>query len=108
MAFDAYDPDQVEERKTRRKAKADPDQMDLAWVASDERGRRVLRRILETCGLMAASYVPGDALGTAFNEGKRNIGMRLHLVLANAGEGTARAILAEPLPEHDGRNRRAD
>lgn len=108
MGFDAYDADQVEERRTRRKVKADPDQMDLAWVASDERGRRFLRRVIEACGLMSQSYVAGDALGTAFNEGKRSIGARLHVAITNAGDGVARAILAEPLPEHDGRNRRAD
>lgn len=108
MAFDPYDQDQVEERKIRRKAKAEPDQTDLAWVASDERGRRALRRIMEVCGLTSRSYVAGDALGTAFNEGKREIGLQLHSAITKSGDGLARAILAEPLPEYDGRNQRAD
>lgn len=106
--FDPYDQDQVEEKKIRRKAKAEPAQIDLAWVASDEKGRRVLRRIIEICGLMSGSYAQGDALATAYNEGKRNIGVQLHTAITSAGDGLDRAILSEPLPEYDGRNRRAD
>lgn len=50
--------------------------LDLEWVMSDGRGRRVVWRLLEQAGVFRLSYT-GDALSTAFNEGQRNIGLRL-------------------------------
>lgn len=50
--------------------------LDLEWVMSDGRGRRVVWRLLEQAGVFRLSYA-GDALSTAFNEGQRNIGLRL-------------------------------
>jgi len=49
---------------------------DLEWVMSDSRGRRVLWRLLEQAGVFRLSYT-GEAQSTAFNEGQRNIGLRL-------------------------------
>ncbi|GAN88044.1 hypothetical protein LU298_11435 [Komagataeibacter intermedius] len=95
--YDPHDPEQVSERRTRRKARAATDQLDLAWVASDPRGRRVLLRILNETQFMAGSFVPGDPLATAFREGQRDIGIKLHTVLTNAGEGVLSNILMESL-----------
>lgn len=33
---------------------------------------RVLRDLVEECGLMQRSFVPGDSHGTAFNDGARS------------------------------------
>lgn len=94
---DPFSPEDVAERKTRRKARASVDQLDMQWVCSDPRGRRVLARIMAATGMMLPSYVPGDALTTAYREGQRDIGIKLHAVLTNAGEGLAQSILSEPV-----------
>ncbi|NHN85795.1 hypothetical protein GOB93_14255 [Acetobacter musti] len=101
MTYDPNDVAQVEEKRSRRKAKATGPQRDLLWVCSDPRGRRVLARILQGTGPLAASFIPGDALGTAYREGQRSVGIELHSVLTNAGEGLAGSILAERLTGDD-------
>ncbi|WP_118963038.1 Bbp19 family protein [Komagataeibacter saccharivorans] len=101
MATDPYDHDQVSERRTRRKARASVEQLDLQWLGADARGRRVLARIMAMTGLMQASYVPGDALTTAFREGQRNIGIQLHAVLTNAGDGLVDKVLSETIASDD-------
>ena len=60
----------------------DPDQAELAnqiedlrWVMSDKRGRRVVWRLLEIAGIYRLSYTGDDR--TAFNEGQRNVGLKL-------------------------------
>ncbi|MBM3099139.1 hypothetical protein JRX38_14200 [Gluconobacter cerinus] len=95
MSYDPHDVDQVSERKTRRKAKATHEQIDLQRICADPSGRRVLARILAATGYMHASYVPGDPLATAYREGMRSIGIDLHAALTNAGDDFARVILAE-------------
>lgn len=50
---------------------------DLHAVAAEHAGQRVLRRILRQCNVHAASYAPGDALATAYNEGLRAVGLWL-------------------------------
>lgn len=63
---------------------------DLAWLMSSKRGRRVVWRLLKNAGVYRLSYSPGDALGTAFNEGNRNQGQRLlALVMEHAGPSYA-------------------
>lgn len=60
----------------------DPEQLELAnqiedlkWVMSDKRGRSVVWRQLEIAGIYRLSYTGDDR--TAFNEGQRNIGLKL-------------------------------
>lgn len=53
-----------------------PEALDLQWVMSDKRGRRHVWRQLELAGVYRLSYT-GEAQGTAFNEGRRNDGLRL-------------------------------
>ncbi|WEQ51205.1 hypothetical protein LV478_11755 [Komagataeibacter oboediens] len=101
MATDPYDRDQVAQRRTRRKARASVEQLDLQWLAADARGRRVLSRIMAMTGIIQASYVPGDALTTAFREGQRNIGIQLHAVLTNAGEGLVNKVISETIASDD-------
>lgn len=63
---------------------------DLTWLMSSKRGRRVMWRLLENAGVYRLSYQPGDALGTAFNEGNRNQGQRLlALIQAHTSEDYA-------------------
>lgn len=49
---------------------------DWEWVTSDERGLRVVRRVMEVCGVFRAGFNP-NALTMAFGEGQRNVGLYL-------------------------------
>ena len=51
-----------------------------AWakLGEDFAGRRVLWDILEGCGLLTGSFAVGAPDLTAFNEGRRDIGLRIH------------------------------
>jgi hypothetical protein len=57
---------------------------DIRWVLSNTKGRRVLWFILSLCGVFRASYVPKDSTQTAFNEGRRDVGLRLLLEIQTA------------------------
>jgi hypothetical protein len=76
-AYDASDPKQVE-KKRLAKARWEKDSREvLAQLMSSPNGRRWMwEEILSPAGIYSISYVTGDAMGTAFNEGKRNIGNR--------------------------------
>lgn len=49
---------------------------DLALLMSTPTGRKVMWQILSTANIMAQSY-SGDAAATAFNEGRRAVGLQL-------------------------------
>lgn len=49
---------------------------DFKWLMGGKRGRRIVWRLLEKAGVFHNSFT-GNALGTAFNEGKRNYGLYL-------------------------------
>lgn len=60
------------ERRTRQQELAD-----LTYVLSTSKGRRLIWRLMETCGVHEISYVRGDTHHTAFLEGQRNVGNKL-------------------------------
>ncbi|MFT9221918.1 hypothetical protein [Gluconobacter oxydans] len=101
MSYDPNDRDDVSERRTRRKAKASQEQRDIQRVCETAEGRRVLARILSATGRETASFTPGDALMTAYLEGKRSVGILLHAQIINAGDHLPRAILAENVQGDD-------
>lgn len=49
---------------------------DFKWLMADPRGRRIVWRQLGESGVFASSYHP-TAMQMAFNEGKRNDGIKL-------------------------------
>lgn len=65
-----------EEKRTRDKLDADTEASDLVAQMSDQRGRRFVWRILEQAGVFRTSFNT-NSMTMAFNEGQRNIGLRL-------------------------------
>lgn len=52
------------------------EQDDIKWLMGSKRGRRVVWRQLERCGVYRLSFNHSGSI-TAFNEGMRNIGLML-------------------------------
>jgi len=44
---------------------------------SSDEGKAVLKDLMESCGCLVTSFVPGDPHQTAFNEGRREIVNRI-------------------------------
>lgn len=60
---------------------------DLRYVMQDKRGRRVIARILEMTGVDRSSFHTSGSV-MAFNEGQRNVGLKLlSQVLASSPDG---------------------
>jgi hypothetical protein len=59
---------------------------DLCTIMGSKEGRRVIWRLLERTGLFRSSFVAGDPLATAFNEGERNIGLELQVAVEGASQ----------------------
>jgi hypothetical protein len=74
--FDASDPKQVQDRKTALGRQRVTDEQVVKLLLSTEPGRSWVWRQLEFCHVFAQSF-DGEALGTAFNEGQRSVGLRL-------------------------------
>ena len=80
MSHDPTNPEDVKQRKLSDAVRRKQAETDLEWVLSDPRGRRVLQGVIEDCGVNRLSFVAGDPLATAFNEGRRSVG----IILTNA------------------------
>ena len=73
---------------------------DLRTVIEAPEGRRFLRRVLEQSNILSPSYAAGDALGTAYNEGLRAVGLWLKSEMDKARPGSfARIIGPESVQE---------
>jgi hypothetical protein len=69
---------------------------DMRAVLNLAAGRRVLGAVLQASNLLRPSYAPGDALGTAYNEGLRAVGLWLKLEIDRADpEAFARLLNKE-------------
>ena len=73
--MNASDPQQVAEIEGKAKRKREQDAVDLFAVMSTHEGRRFVWRILESAGLYRLSYTGNSE--TFFNEGQRNVGLKL-------------------------------
>lgn len=76
----AVGPDQQTKRadaETQRKQAIRDEIDELLWLMSDPRGRRFIWRLLKGFGIYQLSYVQGDPTHSAFNEGRRNEGLKL-------------------------------
>ena len=59
---------------------------DLRALLHTREGARFLSRLFDLTGVFAISYVAGDAGATAFNEGVRNVGLRVYADVLEADE----------------------
>lgn len=64
--------DSLDKQKENIKSAGD----DIAWLMSQERGRRIIYRLLSESGMFATSFNT-NALTMAFNEGQKVQGLRL-------------------------------
>ncbi len=78
-----FDPIDAEDQAASKKKLAEEQALanetaiaDFKWLMADTRGRRIVWRQLGESGVFASSYHP-TAMQMAFNEGKRNDGIKL-------------------------------
>lgn len=71
----ASDPNQVKSAKTKEESKRDQELNDMAHVLGSVQGRRFLWRLLSVCHVFKTSFTGNST--TFFNEGKRDIGLRI-------------------------------
>lgn len=68
---------------------------DIRWLMSDKRGRRIMWRLLAEAGVYRTSFNNSGSV-TAFNEGKRQIGL---VLIGEVNEHAANQFLVM-LKEH--------
>jgi hypothetical protein len=73
----AGDAKQVKERRDKAKKDALLRETGLKTLMGTSEGRMWMWWLLGMCGVYHLSFVPGNGDQTAFNEGARNIGLRL-------------------------------
>lgn len=82
-----YDADEtaLQERneKERQQEKARRDD-DMRWILSNVKGRRILGYLLNFTGTLRPSYSPKDAHQTAYNEGRRSVGLEFASLIEEA------------------------
>lgn len=64
-----------EETALRKRMANETEELDLKWLMSSKRGRRIVWRLLEQAGVFRISF-DANALQMAFKEGNRNFGNR--------------------------------
>jgi hypothetical protein len=74
---------------------------DIKAVCNLPQGRRLIWEILDYCGVYGMSFVAGSADITAFNEGRRAIGLRLLNRVNNAGKNLMNQIVLEHFSEDE-------
>lgn len=79
--FDSEDNLKTEEQKKEEARLQSRLEDDVRWVLSSPKGQRVFWWIWSLCNTFGASYVQKDSTHTAFNEGKRDVGLRLMLLI---------------------------
>lgn len=74
---DAGNAQQVKKRRNKARTDALLRESGLKALMGTPEGRMWMWWLLGMCGVYHLSFVPGSAEQTAFNEGARNIGLRL-------------------------------
>lgn len=81
-----------------RESLANREREDLREVLDTAAGRRVLWSILDVSGVYGLSFT-GEALGSAFNEGRRQIGITLLQKIEDLAPGSYLTMQREALDE---------
>ena len=84
VAFDPGDHKQVQDRARQAKERLRESDAAIKTLMSSESGRTWMWDHLSACGLYRMSARSGDAHMTYFNEGERNVGLRLLAQLQRA------------------------
>ena len=71
------------------------DMVALGTLLASDHGRRALWRVLSFTGIMQMSFVPGDPTRTAFNEGRRSVGLELYAALLDVNEHAVQLMTTE-------------
>lgn len=71
----AADPKQVQRAGEKAVRGREREISDILWILSDPRGRRFFWRYLGICGVFRQSFTGNST--TFFNEGERNVGLKL-------------------------------
>ena len=71
--------------------------IDYKITFTSDHGKNVLDDLKEFCGYNKPSFTPGDPYHTAFNEGQRNVCLRILRVLAEKGLGKGDVEVKENL-----------
>jgi hypothetical protein len=75
LVQNAADPTQVKEAEKKDKLERDLQIDDMKFILSTPQGRRLVWRYLEFCGIFRSIWHPSAEIH--FNEGMRNVGLRL-------------------------------
>lgn len=71
------DETKVKSRNKRLKAKEEIRLQLIAKFLSTKDAREWMYELLSGCHIYSPSHVPGDPCSTAFNEGERNVGLKI-------------------------------
>lgn len=72
----AANPEEIKKAEVKQKSKLDQEVDDLVWVLSTKQGRRFIWKWLSHCGVFQSSVHNSGSM-TYFNEGQRNVGLKL-------------------------------
>lgn len=96
-----YDPTDVnaqeaarESQDRERKQSKDTEESDFKWLMKSKRGRRIVWRVLDQCGVFRMSFNT-NAMQMSFNEGNRNTGNRLLSMITNTAPDDFVLMLSE-------------
>lgn len=91
------DPRKLKEQSARIKDREKTDAEDLKAVLATVEGRRFVRGLLADCGEHRTSFHT-NAIQMAFNEGARNVGLKLKSrIVAASPEWLAELLAADPV-----------
>ena len=88
MVKNAADPEQVKKAKQKQESLNDRRLNDVREVLNSRRGRRFMWELLDFCGVFKTSFA--DQHQIFYNEGQRNVGLKL---LADVNEAAPEAYL---------------
>lgn len=84
----------AEEVGRQRQIREAKEAEDWRWLMTSEHGRRIVRDLLETTGVHRTSF-DQNALSMAFNEGQRNVGLRIEARIAKHAPLTYQLMVNE-------------